>query len=159
MKVEQLMKRSVKTCTVLDSLNTAAQIMWESDCGCVPVVDDGHVVAMLTDRDICMAAYTQGAPLGAIAVPSAMSQQIYSCKSDDSVAAAEDIMRAKKVRRLPVVDTEGTLVGILSLHDIAREMTAERRGKGKREVTPETVSATLAAVCEPRGCTSLAAAA
>jgi CBS domain-containing protein len=153
------MKRSVKTCTVLDTLNTGAQIMWENDCGCVPVVDDGHVVAMLTDRDICMAAYTQGGPLGTIAVSSAMSKQLYSCKPDDSLAAAEDLMRAKKVRRVPVVDAEGTLVGILSLHDIAREMTVERRGKGKKEVTPEAVSATLAAVCEPRGCTSLADAA
>ena len=64
MKVEQVMNRNVKTCRSSDSLDRAAQLMWENDCGCVPIVDDeGRGVGMVTDRDVCMAAYTQGGPL------------------------------------------------------------------------------------------------
>ena len=73
MKVEQLMSRDVKTCQATEMLNRAAQLMWENDCGCVPVVDeDGRAVGMITDRDVCMAAYTQGRLLDALPVASAM---------------------------------------------------------------------------------------
>jgi CBS domain-containing protein len=62
-KVFELMTRDVKTCGCADMVEHAAHIMWTRDCGCVPVVDgDGHVVGMVTDRDVCMAAYTQGRP-------------------------------------------------------------------------------------------------
>ena len=57
-----------------DSLNRAAQIMWERRCGCVPVIDAGRVVGLLTDRDVCMAAYTQGRRIDDIAVTTAMSR-------------------------------------------------------------------------------------
>ena len=71
MKVEQIMNREVKTCRPQDSLNRAAQIMWDEPCGAVPVVDDQHrPVGFLTDRDICMAAYTQGKPLEQLRVES-----------------------------------------------------------------------------------------
>ena len=77
MRVEQLMTRTVETCEPHDTLVTAARIMWTRDCGCVPVVvpeEGGHrVVGMLTDRDVCMAAYLQGRPLSEISVASVMS--------------------------------------------------------------------------------------
>ena len=64
MNVEQIMNREVKTCAPRDSLNKAAQIMWDTPCGAVPVVDEqGRPVGFLTDRDVCMAAYTQNKPL------------------------------------------------------------------------------------------------
>jgi Mg/Co/Ni transporter MgtE len=67
--VRDLMTTAVRSCTTGDNLQRAAQIMWESDCGVVPVVDrDGRLVGMITDRDICMAAYTQGKPLSHIGV-------------------------------------------------------------------------------------------
>ena len=75
MKVEDLMTRSVGTCRPTDTLSSAAQLMWERDCGCVPVVsDDGsnRVVGMLTDRDICMAAHFRGASPGALPVGQVM---------------------------------------------------------------------------------------
>jgi len=71
MKVEQLMTREVKVCTESDTINRAAQLMWESDCGCIPVISangDGKVVGMLTGRDITMAAYIRGKQLLAIPV-------------------------------------------------------------------------------------------
>ena len=94
---------------------------------------------MLTDRDICMAAYTQGRPLGEMQVSSAMSRQLFSCRPEDSLAKAEEIMRTNRIRRLPVIDADRHLVGILSLDDIAREATREylsfpgRRTAARRE--------------------------
>src|SRR5512144_3062592 len=77
MNVDQLMKRSVRSCQQEDSLDWAAQTMWEADCGCLPVVDgDGRLLAVITDRDICMAAHFQGGPLYALKVKSAMSKGI-----------------------------------------------------------------------------------
>jgi CBS domain-containing protein len=160
MKVEELMTASVKACRLDDSLNTAAQIMWDNDCGCVPVVDPAdYVVGMLTDRDVCMAAYIQGRPLREIRVSSAMSRGVFTCKLDDTVAAAEEVMRMHQIRRLPVVDERGCLVGILSLNDIACEAERERSLKGKRQITADEVAVTLGTICGHRGQRDLTAAA
>jgi CBS domain-containing protein len=149
MKVEQIMRRDVATCGPQDSLNVVAGIMWDRDCGCVPVVDGGSVVGMITDRDVCMAAYTQGRPLGSIRVSSAMSKHVHACRSDESVMAAEQTLRLHRIRRLPVVDAEGRLVGILALNDIARE-AAREHDPIVREVSPEGLTETFAEICEPR---------
>ena len=64
MKVKDLMTTDVKCCAEYNTLNTAAQMMWDYDIGCIPVIDkDGRAIGMLTDRDICMSAYIQGVPL------------------------------------------------------------------------------------------------
>jgi CBS domain-containing protein len=150
MKVEQLMKRPVRTCEREDSLDRVAQIMWEADCGCVPVVDgDGHLLGVVTDRDICMAAHFQGGPLYALKVKDAMSRSAFACTPKDPIAAAEDVMRSKQVRRLPVVDEENHVVGIVSLNDLAIEAGAEAGAK-KREVTLNEVGRTLEAICRHR---------
>lgn len=147
MRIEQLMSKPAVTCSQDDSLNTAAQRMWEHDCGAVPVVgDDGTVVGLLTDRDICMAAYTQGKPLQAIPVSRAMAKQVFSCHPDDSIEAAERLMTDKKIRRLPVVDGEGRPVGVLSLNDVARDAAGSQAGNGAQR----EVARTLAAICQPR---------
>jgi CBS domain-containing protein len=151
MHVENVMKRDVKTCRREDFLDAAARTMWEHDCGCVPVVDDeGHVVGMLTDRDICMAAYTRGATLASLRVDGAMATTVYCCGPKDSLATAERTMRTNQIRRLPVTATDGRLVGILSLNDLAREAANGHGRKAKADVTPREVSDTLAAICEPR---------
>lgn len=133
MKVAELMSRPVETCRQDDSLSVAAQRMWDHNCGSIPVVDaTGRPVGVITDRDICMAAYTQGKPLSAIQVNTAMSRTIHTCAPTDSVASAEKLMAVKQVRRLPVVDKEGCLVGLLSLHDIATRgsrLNATRLGR------------------------------
>jgi CBS domain-containing protein len=150
MRVGELMTIDVKACGPGDSLNRAAQIMWENDCGCVPVADGaGKVVGMLTDRDICMAAYTQGRLLAEISVSSAMSKTIVSCRADDAVAAAERLMREERVRRLAVVEADGRLAGILSLSDIARRARHERpSGKKKTQLSLSEVGETLGSICE-----------
>jgi CBS domain-containing protein len=150
MKVEQLMKSEVFTCSPEDTLDRAAGIMWDHDCGCVPVLGrDGRVAGILTDRDICMAAYTQGKSLWAIPVAIAMRKKVISCRPEESLSAAEKILQANQIRRLPVIDAEGRLVGILSLNDLAREAARERLQK-RKAVSDAEIGETLAAICESR---------
>jgi CBS domain-containing protein len=150
MNVEKLMSRNVQRCGVADDLNVPARILWENDCGCVPVVDaKDHVVGMITDRDICIAAYTQGRSLRDIPVREAMSKKLYSCRPADDVSKAVEVMRREQVRRLPVVDENARLVGVLSLNDLACEARSERASRHK-ELTLDQVGLTLASVCVHR---------
>jgi CBS domain-containing protein len=153
MRVEELMTRSVRVCRADENLDRAAKLMWEHDCGFVPVVStdgDGAVVGVVTDRDIAMAAYTQGKPPWAIPVTIAMAKKVIACKVGDEIPRAEALMSANQVRRLPVLDPEGRLVGILSLDDIAGEAQREARRGGRPEVSAEGLAETLAAICRPR---------
>lgn len=150
MKIEQLMTRPVRSCRPEDAINCAAQIMWEADVGCVPVVDGGNrVVGMITDRDIAMAAYTQGRALDGISVESVMAKQVHTCSPGDDVSSAEERMQKFQVRRLPVVDSAATLVGIISVNDIALE-AAQGKGTRKPEVKLDDVALTLAQISQHR---------
>jgi len=148
MKVSDVMTRDVGTCRPEDDLNRVAKVMWDRDCGVVPVVDlADHVVGMITDRDACMAAYTKGAVLGAIRVGDAMAQQVFSCRTDDDVADAAATMQRQRVRRLPVLDGDGRFVGIVSLNDLARR-SAKESTRGS-DVLLREVGRTLATICKP----------
>ncbi len=103
-----------------DSLNTAARRMWDLDCGALPVVRGEALVGMLTDRDICMAAYTKGTALDAIRVEEIMAKHVVAGSAEDSLTRAVAIMAEAQVRRLPVVGEGRRLLGIVSLSDIAR---------------------------------------
>lgn len=149
MNVEDLMTTAVETCRPGDTLNRPAQIMWERDCGAIPVVDDdGRPIAMITDRDICIAAYTTGRPLGSVPVSLAMSRRIVVCAQHEPVAMAESIRRSQQIRRLPIVDREGKLVGLLSLNDIATHAKKPRKaGLLADGLGPDAIASTLAAIC------------
>ncbi len=121
MKANQLMTRDVLKCARGDSLEQAAGTMWEADTGCLVVTDsENRPVGMITDRDIAMAAYTQGIRLSEAAVESAMAHDVKTCRADSSIGDAEELMRSAQIRRLPVVDSAGSVLGILTLGDIAR---------------------------------------
>jgi len=152
MKVEKLMHGDVGACHANDKGSLAARIMWERDCGCVPVLDESsYVVGMVTDRDLCMASYTQGKSLQDIRVRTAMSKELWSCRLDDDLSDAERTMREHQVRRLPVIDAKANLKGILSLSDIAREAVEEVRDRPKQiEVSHTDVAETLGAINVPR---------
>jgi CBS domain-containing protein len=150
MKVERIMRHDVKTCHPQDSLNNAAQIMWEDSCGAVPVVDEQfRPVGLLTDRDICMAAYTQGGALHALRVEGAMARRIVSCGPEDDIADAARIMRNNAVRRLPVIDSDGKLVGLLSLNDLACESKHTLRG-GTNSALVSLIADTYGSICHAR---------
>jgi len=156
MQVKKLMTERVAVCRVNDALNEAARIMWESDCGFLPVVDhDSRVAGVITDRDICMAAYTQGVPLHASLVSSAMSKMLRTCSPEDDVEDAEDLLRRHQLRRLPVIDTDGRLCGVITLGDFARSSQANAL---RKTLTGARLAKTLASICEarPRAATNAA---
>lgn len=149
MNVDQIMSRNPATCSPQETLDVAAARMWDRDVGILPVVDaEGRVVAVVTDRDVAMAAYTQDRRLRELQVSVAMSKQLFACRPNDALIEAEEVMRSQQVRRLPVLDG-GKLLGVISLNDLAREAEREVGHKG-RQVRPDEVSATLAAIGEPR---------
>jgi CBS domain-containing protein len=150
-RVEDVMQKNARACHADDAMSEAARIMWERDCGFAPVVasdGNGRVVGVITDRDLCMAAYTRGKSLGELRVAEAMTTDVHTCAPGDSIAAAEATMRAGRVRRLPVVDAGGQLLGVLSLADLARSLS--REGRGKARVTAMELAEVLDAVSAPR---------
>jgi CBS domain-containing protein len=149
MHASDLMSTSVHTCTTGDTLSQAAEIMWTRDCGCLPVIDTKgatHVIGMITDRDICMSAFFHGRPLHELTVSDAMSRNPKTCRPSDSIAAAERIMQEARIRRVPVVADDGTLVGLLTLGDLAREAQRQQCSP-KKQLTGEEVGTTLASIC------------
>lgn len=145
--VRYFMSAGVHTCRAHDSLERVAQILWERDCGIVPVVDDAdELVGVVTDRDVCMAAYTQGERLAACVVSRSMSKPVHACSADDSLSRVAEIMRAHRVRRVPVVDGSSRLIGVVALADVARYLNSLPEEHPSRALLVRT----LAAISEAR---------
>jgi len=143
MKIAQLMSRDVKTCRASETLDRAAKLMWDFDIGVLPVVDDhGQIVGIVTDRDACMAAFTQAQPLHHLPVSLAMTNHVITVRPDDTDATAAKIMAKNKIRRIPVVDDSNRPIGMVSLNDLALAKS--------REVPAQELAVTLAAICEHR---------
>ena len=154
MEVGEVMTTQVQSCAPEDSIEFAARIMWDHDCGCLPVCTGGdgraHTVGLVTDRDICMCAMFEHAPLSELRVGQAMTRHVLGCQPDDSLEQAERVMQDGRVRRLPVLSAAGDLLGMISLADLARE--AKREGSNRilgRDSAASNVGHTLAAICAP----------
>lgn len=122
MTVRELQTSNVKSVSPDTDLAVVAKLMWEGDCGAVPVVtDDRKVIGMITDRDICIASATRSKPPAEIRVSEVISANhgVHAVKPDDDVRIALRAMRKHRVRRLPVVDREQRLTGIVSINDLA----------------------------------------
>jgi len=145
MKVSEVFKPGVKACTPVSSLDAVGRIMWESDCGAVPIVDaEGKAVGMLTDRDMAMAMAAKDRGASQILVRELAGGDLFTCVPEDEVAEAIGKMRIHRVRRLAVVDGRGQLLGMLSLKTLALAATG---GSG---VSYEDVALTLQAISKPR---------
>ena len=145
MKIQDLMCRDVVVCQPEDTMKAAAERMWKADVGCLPVLDpQGALIGMVTDRDLLMSAAIQGLPLEQLHVDSAMAHHVRALRAGDPVEKALELMSAHQVRRLPVVDDQGVVVGLVSVNDLARR--SDRDGHPRRE---DLVHA-IAKVCEPR---------
>jgi CBS domain-containing protein len=130
MKVKDLMKTTPRYCHPEANLGTAAELMWNADCGFLPILSaEGKVIGVITDRDICIALGTRNCLAGQLRVADVMSSKLYSCGPDDDIHAALQAMNEGKVRRLPVTTQSGTLVGVLSINDLL--FRAEASGFGR----------------------------
>src|SRR5262249_17301011 len=128
---------------------------WEEDCGCVPVVQEDdrehpRLVGIVTDRDVCMAAYTQGKALEAIPVTSVMQRDLATCVATDPVGVALGILRTRQLHRLPVVAGDSGLVGLLSLAALGRESKREASQLDQPVVTITAIGDTVAIISEIR---------
>ena len=119
MRVCELMRNPVVFCHPETNLAEATALMWDHDCGALPVVNDsGKVTGVVTDRDICVALGARNRPASEITVRDVSSRVPRTCVPDDDIHAALRTMCDARVRRLPVVDRAEILEGILCLHDI-----------------------------------------
>ena len=147
MNVADVMSRTPQTVRTVDRLDAAARVLWESDCGFVPVVDQkGALVGVLTDRDLCMASYTQGKPLSDLPVRAVMVRDVSTCAPDDDLKDAMQVMAARQVHRLPVLDVHGALVGVLASNDLLQLAKVRPTAVPTRLLVD-----TLAAIAAPRG--------
>jgi CBS domain-containing protein len=136
-------------CRASDSLHRVAQLMWEHDVGALVVVDDaGTPLHMITDRDVCMGAYTQGVALWASNVPSVKPRPLVWCTSDQDVGEVRRMMEEHAVRRIPVLGEAGELVGVVGFGDLVREATVGTPKARTRGLTPPQLAQTLSAVYE-----------
>lgn len=143
MKVEEIMSKDPACCTPEDDVEVAAEIMRRLDTGIVPVTKDltqpSKLLGVVTDRDLCLGVVAAGKERTSIRVGELMSTKLTVCKLSDTAQQALARMRRAKVRRLPVVNRNFEVIGILSLADIVR-----------RQATQHTeFCKTMAAICAP----------
>jgi CBS domain-containing protein len=120
-RVRDIMTANPATVTEKNTIRDAARIMADQDTGVVPVVDGRKIVGMITDRDIVVRLVAEGRDLNGANVTEAMTKSIRSVKEDSSVDDAMQLMSSAQVRRVPVVNANDELVGILSFGDVATE--------------------------------------
>jgi len=139
MKVRDIMMSAPKFCRPDTNLAAAVEIMWKSDCGFLPVVDfENRVAGVLTDRDVCIALGTRNQKASDVLVRDVMTDRVYGCAVEDDIHTALQTMEKHQVRRLPVVNPDGKLVGVLSIGDLT--LHAEKReGKKIPDLSSEDV--------------------
>jgi CBS domain-containing protein len=149
MKVREIMTADVHFCHSTNNLAEAAAHLWDNDCGILPVKDEsGKLVGMISDRDICIATVTKNRLASEITVGEVSSNhEVHACAPNDDVQEALKLMQNHQVRRVPVVDNNGELCGILSINDVI--LAAEAGGWGQG-VSFQDAMATLKAICEHR---------
>ena len=125
MRCSEIMTKNVRTATRKTSLREAAAIMRDGDLGAVPVVDEGKLIGIVTDRDIVVRVIAEGKDADT-AISETMTTELFTVTPDDFVFEAIRLMGDKQVRRIPVVGPAGELAGIIAMADVALEMEDER---------------------------------
>lgn len=149
MKASQVMTPATP-CSPETNLAAATEILLNEDCGVLPVVDSSQkLLGMITDRDICVALGTRNLRASEMRASDLMGGELHVCRPDQSLSDALTIMAKAKVRRLPVVDHEHRLLGVLSLNDI---ILSTAGGKQRRDGAPtaEEVLGTMRSICAHR---------
>jgi CBS domain-containing protein len=141
MKIKDIMTAEPRTCSLGTNLAAAAALMLDGDCGILPVVEDGKLVGVVTDRDMYIALATRNKRASQVTVGEVVQTPVHTCGPDDDVHVALATMKQHRVRRLPVEGFGGTVMGIVSMNDI---LLAAGARKPVREV--EVVD-TFQAIC------------
>jgi len=140
MTVKEIMTKQLRVASPRTTLAEAAHLLWSGDCGILPIVEQGKLMGVVTDRDMFVALATRNTPASQLTVGDVTAGTVWACAPDDDIHVALDIMKTRRVRRLPVVD-RGTLVGIVSMNDIVLAAGPDSA------VRDEEVVGTLKAIC------------
>ena len=140
-KVGELMTSGVITCAPETSAATAAALMLQGDCGILPIVDHGALVGVVTDRDLFIALGTRNLRPTELTVGDVATKRVWTCRSTDDVSAALATMNTHRVRRLPVTDDAGRVIGVLSVNDLVLE------GGAEKSVRSDALMETLRGIC------------
>jgi CBS domain-containing protein len=142
MRVKDIMTVDPAVCSPDTTLAAAAHLMWDADCGFLPVVQDGKLLGVATDRDMFIALATRNRLASSLTVGEvATTAEVWSCEPDDDVHAALDMMKTHRVRRLPVVGFGNSVLGIVSMNDLLLAAGP------KKAVRSDEVVDTLQSIC------------
>jgi CBS domain-containing protein len=145
LRARDVMTRNVISVHHADTVERAARLMRECDCGAIPVVDnDGRLIGMVTDRDITVRLVARGVDIRRALVDDCMTDEAFACNVNDSIETCMRMMSRHQIRRLPIVDDRDRVVGIVSQGDLARH-AGEHTGRGERRAMADV----LCAVSEP----------
>ncbi len=146
MKAREIMTADPSCCHPHDPVTRAATLMAEFNCGCLPVVEPGtdRIVGILTDRDIALRVVAPARDASRTSIEAVMSRGVVCCHPDDDIEDVEQHMRSHRVRRIPVVDARGRVIGIISQADLAIRAYRERHA-----LDAEDIARTLEALSEP----------
>lgn len=154
MKVRDVMRKQAVSCGLDTNLAAAVELMCKNACGFLPVVGEGgNVIGVITDRDICIALGTRDQKPAGVLVKDVMLPKrctfpkLFTCTPDDDIHCALKTMRTEKIRRVPVIDREGGLLGILSMDDIVLRACA---GAGRHDISCKDVVDAYKAICAHR---------
>jgi len=146
MKIKHVMTKDPTCCVPSDTAERAAKIMRDADAGVVPIIENEQsrkVIGIVTDRDLCMNVVAEGRDPRATQVSEAMTTAVVSCSPQDSVDKATELMRENQIRRIPVVDEQHRLAGIVAMADIVG------RANVRTTETHETLKTVSAPTSEP----------
>jgi CBS domain-containing protein len=146
MKITHVMTKDPTCCVPSDTVQRAASIMRDQNAGVVPVIENEQsqkIVGVVTDRDLCMNVVAEGRDSRTTQVHESMTTTVVSCASQDSIEKATELMRENQIRRIPVVDEQRRLVGIISMADIVG------RANVRTVETHETLKTVSAPTSEP----------
>lgn len=142
MKISDLMTPDPVSCLPTTNLAQAAALMLQGDCGILPVVENGKIRGVVTDRDLFIALGTRDQQPSTVTVADVMKGPMFTCSPDDDVDAVLAIMKAHAIRRVPVEGFGGTVLGIVSMNDIVLAA-----GKTKKSVHGAEIIDTLQSIC------------
>ena len=134
-RVSELMTRGVHVMSPVDTLQAAARAMDELNVGAIPVCEGERVVGLVTDRDIVVRGVAQGLPMAATPLSEVMSAPVRCCHEDDLIADVTSLMGSVQLRRVPVLDREEHLVGMLSLGDVAAKAGPQEAGSALSDIS------------------------